>query len=161
MSRAAASPEPAATGPTAQATVADEQAATEPALQVAWRAMQALVLDNERRKEVRDALDLSFAKTRALRRLAGGPMTLRDLAVCLGTDPPYATLLVDDLEARGLVERQVSPDDRRSKLVLVTPAGREQARRAQAILDRPPPGLSALSPDELEVLARLLTTALG
>ena len=104
--------------------------------------MGALVLDNERRREVSDEVGLSFGKIRALRRIAGRPMPMRELAELLGMDPPNLTTVVDDLERAGLVERQAHPTDRRVKLVVATPEGAALARRAEEILERPPAGWS-------------------
>ncbi|HST42558.1 MAG TPA: MarR family transcriptional regulator [Conexibacter sp.] len=122
----------------------------------AWAAMRALVLDDDRRREVTEAVGLSFARVRALRALAAEPLTLRALATALQTDAPYATRIVDDLEQLGLVERSVDPRDRRAKLVAATAAGAERARAAQRLLDRPPAALRALPPQELATLARIL-----
>jgi len=127
------------------------------AIQDAMRLMAALVLDNERRREVSDRTGLSFGKMRALRRIAARPMPMRDLAALLGVDPPNLTPVVDGLERSGLVERQPHPTDRRVKLVAATPRGAELARQADEILDRPPPGLVALSSQELATLVTLLT----
>jgi len=122
----------------------------------AWRAMSDLVLAHDRKDAVADALGLSFARVRALRRLAPEPLTLRALAERLGADPPYVTLIVDDLEGRGLVKRTPHPDDRRSKLVQLTAAGRTAAARADAILDEPPPALRDVPAEDLAVLLRVL-----
>jgi DNA-binding MarR family transcriptional regulator len=123
----------------------------------AWQIMADLVLDNQRRREVADEVGLSFGKTRALRRIAAKPMSMRELAALLGMDPPNLTPVVDDLERAGLVERQAHPTDRRAKVVVATPAGAELAQRAQAILDRPASGLSGLTTDDLETLVRILS----
>ena len=127
----------------------------------AWHLMSLLVLDEDRRATVAAALGMSFARTRALRRLAEGPLTLRDLAAHLTTDAPYATLMVDDLEDRGLAERTVHPQDRRAKLVQLTPAGHAAAARAQQILDEPPAALSALDPTDLQALLAILERVAG
>jgi DNA-binding MarR family transcriptional regulator len=122
-----------------------------------WRAMLALVHErHDRRKEVCEALDLSFVRIKALRRLAGSPLTMRELATRLQTDAPYTTLVVDDLERRGLVRREPHPSDRRAKLVTTTELGRTEAARAEAILTQPPPQMLALSPADLDDLARLV-----
>jgi DNA-binding MarR family transcriptional regulator len=123
----------------------------------AWQIMADLVLDNQRRREVAEAVGLSFGKTRALRRIAAKPMSMRELAALLGMDPPNLTPVVDDLEQAGLVERQAHPTDRRAKVVVATAAGAELAERAQAILDRPAAGLSGLATDDLETLVRILS----
>jgi DNA-binding MarR family transcriptional regulator len=122
----------------------------------AWRAMSEIVLDHDRKVAVSEALDLSFARVRALRRLATQPLTLRALAERLGADPPYVTLMVDDLEERGLVRRMPHPEDRRAKLVELTVAGRAAAARAEAILDEPPAALRDVPADDLAALLRVL-----
>jgi len=123
----------------------------------AWRAMADLVLDNERRRQVSEAVGLSFGKTKALRRIAARPMTMGELAALLGVDPPNLTSLVDELEGNGLVERQAHPTDRRAKLVVATEAGAALARRANEILERPPLRLSELPDDDLETLVQILS----
>jgi DNA-binding MarR family transcriptional regulator len=121
-----------------------------------WLLISDLVLDNMRRREVSDALGMSFGRARALRRLARQPMSMREFADALGIDPPNATTVIDDLESVGLVRRRPHPTDRRAKLVEATRKGKELARRADAILATPPPGLSALSTDDLAALRRIL-----
>jgi DNA-binding MarR family transcriptional regulator len=115
------------------------------------------VLEQEdRRGEVAEALGMSFSRSKALRRLVDGPLRMSDLTSGLATDKPYTTLIVDDLERRGLVQRSIHPDDRRCKVVTITEAGREAAERAEAILARPPQSLLALDVGELAALERLL-----
>ncbi|MDX3077359.1 MarR family winged helix-turn-helix transcriptional regulator [Streptomyces sp. NPDC088354] len=122
-----------------------------------WRNMRTLVLErNERRREVADALGMSFFRIKALRRIAAAPVTPGELAADLMTDRPYITIVVDDLAGRGLVDRTPHPDDRRRKVVAVTAAGAAAAAEAERILGTPPPALAALSPDELAVLDRVL-----
>ena len=123
---------------------------------VVWSVLRDLVLDNERRREVAEALGLSFGRIRAIRRLARKPMSMGELAAALSTDAPYATVVVDDLESQGLVRRRRDASDRRTKVVEVTAKGKQLARRAEAILDTPPPGLSALSGHDLRALRRIL-----
>jgi DNA-binding MarR family transcriptional regulator len=124
-----------------------------------WALMSDLVLDHQRRRAVSDALGLSFARIRAVRRVARRPMSMKELAAALDIDPPNATAVVDDLESLGLVRRRPHSTDRRAKLVEATAKGKRTARRADDILFTPPPGLEALSPDELEDLRRLLRRA--
>jgi DNA-binding MarR family transcriptional regulator len=124
-----------------------------------WLLMSDLVLDHQRRREVAEATGISFARTRALRRLARQAMSMGELAELLGTDPPNVTAIVADLESQGLVRRRPHPTDGRAKLVEVTRKGRGVARRADAILATPPPELSALSSEDLATLRRLLEQA--
>ncbi|GGX71201.1 MarR family winged helix-turn-helix transcriptional regulator [Streptomyces hiroshimensis] len=134
----------------------------EAAAQRAWMQLREIVLGgNERRKEVVDALGMSFFRIKALRRIARGPLTLRELAEQLLTDRPYATLVVDDLASRGLVERTANPADRRSKIVSATPEGRKAAARAEAILGTPPPSLLALPAEDLAALDRITAHMAG
>lgn len=121
-----------------------------------WLLMSELVLDHERRRQVSDALGISFSRARAVRRLARRPMSMGELAAALGIEPPNATVLVDELESLGLVRRRPHPTDRRAKLVEATRKGKTMARRADDILATPPPALGALSTDELETLRRIL-----
>jgi DNA-binding MarR family transcriptional regulator len=121
-----------------------------------WLLISDLVLDNQRRREVSEALGISFGRSRALRRLAHQPMSMGELAAALEIDPANATAVVDDLESRRLVRRRPHPTDRRAKLVEATRKGKDMARRADAILGTPPPALSALSADDLEALRRIL-----
>jgi DNA-binding MarR family transcriptional regulator len=145
--------------PAGLATPADN-AAAELAAQ-AWQGMRAPVLDRyDRRKTVRDALGMSFIRAKALRRIVDGPMTMRELAAALGTDPPYTTVVVDDLERRGLVNRTVRAGDRRSKIVSITPDGAGQAQLAERILNDPPRPVRELPPADLEVLTGILGTLL-
>jgi DNA-binding MarR family transcriptional regulator len=118
--------------------------------------MSDVVLDSNRKVAASEALGLSFARVRALRRLATEPLTLRALAEQLLADPPYVTLIVDDLEERGLVRRMPHPEDRRAKLVELTAAGRAAAARADAILDEPPAALRDVPAEDLAALLRVL-----
>jgi DNA-binding MarR family transcriptional regulator len=119
--------------------------------------MRELVLDlHDRRQDAVAAVGLSFVRIKALRRLATGPSTLRELAAHLGVDPPYVTVISRDLEARGLLTRTAHPTDRRAKLLTITPAGRKINDRAARVLNAPPAALAALPADELERLADVL-----
>jgi DNA-binding MarR family transcriptional regulator len=129
--------------------------ADDPARDV-WLLISDLVLDNQRRREVAEAVGISFGKARALRRLARRPMSMGELAAALEIDPANATAVVDDLESLGLARRRPHPTDRRAKLVEPTRKGNELARRANAILATPPAALSELSADDLEALRRIL-----
>ncbi|HEY4096506.1 MAG TPA: MarR family transcriptional regulator [Baekduia sp.] len=127
----------------------------------AWRSMRDMVHANDRRGAVAEALGMSFARAKALRLVADAPRTMRELAAGLATDPPYVTVMVDDLEQRGLVARAAHESDRRVKVVTATDAGRAAAAEAERMLDVPPPGLLTLSPEDLATLERILTAVRG
>jgi DNA-binding MarR family transcriptional regulator len=123
-----------------------------------WAAMRRLVGGHPTKQLMRDALDLGrgSGRVRSLMWLSGGPLSLSGLAEAVGVDAPYATLIVDSLEERGLVERQPDPDDRRRKLVSLTPAGSEAVDRVLRIQEQPPAAFGSLSPAELDTLEGLL-----
>ena len=85
---------------------------TRPVEREVWQALRALVLDDDRRQEVSEVLGMSFVRAKALRLIAGGAVPMRDLVSALGTDAAYTTVVLDDLEKRGLVTRAPHPDDR-------------------------------------------------
>jgi DNA-binding MarR family transcriptional regulator len=65
----------------------------------------------------------------ALRHLAAGqPMRPSDLAHALGTGASNVSKILKRLEAEGLVVRETAPDDTRSTLIILTPAGKAAAR---------------------------------
>jgi DNA-binding MarR family transcriptional regulator len=122
-----------------------------------WAGMRALVLDlHDRRKAVVTELDMSFIRAKALMRVAAGPVSMGKLAARLGTDAPYTTVIVGDLEQRGLVVREPHPEDRRAKLVRVTETGRREAARAQGILNEPPEPILGLPTEDLAHLDRII-----
>ncbi|MGH8462445.1 MAG: MarR family winged helix-turn-helix transcriptional regulator [Stenotrophobium sp.] len=126
--------------------------------QRAWQILEALVTESrgDWRRKVSEATGMPFSRYRALKRLRTEPRTLRDLAEEMGADAPATTVLVDDLEARGLVERRPHPEDRRAKLVSLTTAGRRQLAVAERIVDQPPEAFRALPPKDLALLRWVL-----
>lgn len=81
---------------------------------------------------------------------------MNELAAVLACDNSNVTGLVDRLEARGLVARRASPDDRRVKRVVLTAAG--DLLRAQLLerLGNPPAGFECLTAAEQRQLRDLL-----
>lgn len=121
-----------------------------------WLMMSDLVLDHERRRNVTEALGMSFSRARAVRYIARQPMSMKELASALNVDPPNVTVLVDELESQGLVRRQPHPTDRRAKIVRATRKGKSLARTANDILASPPPPLAELDAEDLATLRRIL-----
>jgi DNA-binding MarR family transcriptional regulator len=86
------------------------------------------------------------------------PVPMGRLAETLRCDASNVTGLVDRLEAQGLVERRPSPDDRRVKVIQLTPTGsrlRAQLLRRVTSGSRP---LSRLSAADQRALIRILET---
>ena len=65
----------------------------------------------------------------ALQTVANSPgIDQRTLARAIGFDTSTIAGVVDRLEARGLLQRNASPEDRRVRLLTITPAGRAALR---------------------------------
>ena len=77
-----------------------------------WRTMASLVIDNRDswKRAVVERSGLPFSRIRVLRRLARGPMSVKQVAAAATMDAPAATVAVNDLEDRGLVVRTPDPD---------------------------------------------------
>jgi DNA-binding MarR family transcriptional regulator len=123
-----------------------------------WAQMQAFVTSQDRHRALRVELDLGAKKAELLIKLTQAPMTLREIAHTIEVDPAAATLGVDRLERRGLVQRGPHPDDNRRKLVHLTDTGQQAASTAQRILTDPPPAIAALNTDDLTALTRIFAT---
>jgi DNA-binding MarR family transcriptional regulator len=63
------------------------------------------------------------------------PLSQQEAAEQLGVDRTTMVALIDALEAKGLVERHRSAQDRRRNIVELTPAGRDSLRRASRARD--------------------------
>ena len=89
-------------------------------------ALRQLVLGWDRyRESVADQLAVGTSEVVALGYLfQEGPLTPRELGLRLNLTSGSITALVDRLENSGFVARSQHPDDRRSLLATVTPAGR-------------------------------------
>jgi DNA-binding MarR family transcriptional regulator len=133
----------------------------------AWDTMQTFVEANGRKHAMQAALGfrLGGGRGKILFKLRERPMTLTEIAEGHGIDASYATIIVDKLEGLGLVERTPHPDDRRRKLVSLTPSGLDVAATADAIMAEPPAALLAMSAADLaqldELMARLASTTVG
>ena len=76
-------------------------------------------------------------------------------------DSSNVTGLVDGLTAQGLVERREAQHDRRMRLLVVTPRGREVRQRLFDVMQEVPEQLQALSDDDQRALRDILQRALG
>ncbi|WP_445144096.1 MarR family winged helix-turn-helix transcriptional regulator [Dyella sp. Tek66A03] len=124
-----------------------------------WQVLVGMVWETrgEWRRKVSDATGLPFSRIRVLWRLLDAPTTLKQLADMTGSDAPATTVAVNDLEDRGLVERHPHPDNRRAKLVSLTPAGRQLVDLVRrTVRDDAPPAVQQLSKTDLAHLRRIL-----
>jgi DNA-binding MarR family transcriptional regulator len=109
-------------------------------------------------------IGLSMPKLMALKALAeaGESLPLGQLAERLSCVKSNVTQLVDRLEADGLVARQLDSHDRRTKLAVLTGAGRQACRdgtRLQEDAERTV--LSRLTRDEARTLEALASKIAG
>ena len=119
----------------------------------------------ESRVEARlSEIGLSLAKLAALHRLsdAGESLPLGQLAERLSCVKSNVTQLVDRLEADGLVSRASDPNDRRSRLAVLTGPGRTAYERGRQIQEQAERELfGALTESESATLHTLLAKLQG
>ncbi len=137
----------------------------EPVGAEAWALFLTLFGHHRRRFLIAAAeFDLHPAQAGALLNLAE-PLPMHALASLLVCDSSNVTGIVDRLEARGLVARHPSPEDRRVKHVVLTPAGRRLRARLLQRIGSPPEGFERLSVEELgqlrDILGRMLAEPVG
>lgn len=84
------------------------------------------------------------------------PIPMGRLAETLACDKSNVTGLVDRLESRGLIARQASANDRRVKVLVLTPSGVRLRARLHQRLAAPPDPFQRLSAAEQQALARIL-----
>jgi len=102
---------------------------------------------------------LSLPKLAALHQLsqAGDSLPLGQLAERLACVKSNVTQLVDRLEADGLVVRAADPNDRRSRLAVITESGKSAYERGMHIQQRAEREIfGALSKEESSALHELL-----
>ncbi|RZT25605.1 MarR family transcriptional regulator [Mycobacterium sp. BK558] len=128
-----------------------------------WRALSSLVMDHRDgwKRAVVEQSGLPFSRIRILKRLSRAPMTVKELAAAATIDAPAATVAVNDLEDRGLVVREVNPQNRRCKVVSLTDAGREVVGRIDAVRDPAPDVLTTLDDADLLTLRAVLDKLAG
>jgi len=144
----------------AEAAAGDRVGAVSPADEV-WDILRML-FGQQRRRFLIAALELELhpAQAGALLNLDHA-LRMHELATVLACDNSNVTGIVDRLEARGLVAREASLNDRRVKLVALTPDGRRVRERLLDRVGHPPGGLHRLSAAEQRQLRDLLRRALG
>ena len=102
---------------------------------------------------------LTFAAYEALRLLAfarSGSLPMGKMGERLMVHPAAVTNAISRLEQRGLVQRQMSPDDRRVVLAVITPAGRALCDEATAALNQGAFGLPGLTQDQAAQVTAIL-----
>ncbi|GAA2026367.1 MarR family transcriptional regulator [Catenulispora yoronensis] len=88
---------------------------------------------------------------------AAEPLSQQDAARELGVDRTTMVALVDDLEAKDLVERHRSPEDRRKNIVGLTAHGKKTLAEGERLHKETESAfLAELSPIENELFLRIL-----
>lgn len=90
--------------------------------------------------------------------LDGGPVrTQAALAEAIGADKTRIIRTLDDLQDRDFIERRADPEDRRVRLLAITPAGQKVKDSAQAQIQRGEERwLGVLDADERRTFLRVL-----
>jgi DNA-binding MarR family transcriptional regulator len=109
-------------------------------------------------------LGLTPAEQTVLAVLADGrSRAVGDLAAATGTRPTTLTSVLDRLAGRRLLTRELDPADRRSFLIVLTPAGRRTASTVRAAVTELEQGaLDSLTPAQVagfRAVTRALTEA--
>jgi DNA-binding MarR family transcriptional regulator len=84
------------------------------------------------------------------------PVAMGRLAETLACDASNVTGLVDRLESRGLIVRRPSDNDRRVKVLALTPTGARLRAQLHERMKDPPDPLRRLSAAEQRALVRIL-----
>jgi DNA-binding MarR family transcriptional regulator len=123
----------------------------------AWQLLVRFFFAQRGHLPAAGAADLSPVQCHVLHLIEPGqPLPMSRLAEALSCDASNVTGLIDRLESRGLVQRRPSPDDRRVKVLDLTPTGsRVRTALLRRVAGRPHP-LARLTPEEQRTLVRLL-----
>ena len=81
-------------------------------------------------------LGVSARGYHVLRAALSGEHTQTELADMVGLDKTTMVVTVDELERLGLAERRPAPQDRRARIIAVTPAGRRKVAEADKVKER-------------------------
>ncbi len=124
----------------------------------AWNLLFELSLANQARLIASlEEVDLTFPQAHALRLLdPDRPLSMSEIAERLVCDASNVTGISDRLEARGLLERGPSPNDRRIKVLTLTDEGRALHQQLWRRLMQHSPVARGLDDHEQRTLRELL-----
>jgi DNA-binding MarR family transcriptional regulator len=132
---------------------------TEPAVTVLLSRLSRVVY----RRTSEEVLGMRLKDYVALAQLGGRTgISQQEMGSMLCVDANNLVILLNELEAGGLVLRRRDPSDRRRHLVDITPEGRQSLERAErGIANVEDEVLGALSPNERASLQGLLAKAIA
>jgi MarR family transcriptional regulator, organic hydroperoxide resistance regulator len=127
----------------------------------AWSLLASLFFSTRPRfSQLAQEFDLAPMQLRALKELQpDGEVPMSALASHLFCDASNVTGIVDRLEARGLIERRPSAEDRRVKMLRVTQEGARVRERLVERMSEPPPAIARMSAEDQRALRDLLLKA--
>lgn len=108
--------------------------------------------------------DLTEATWLPLLRIARAPVPPRqkDLAASMSLDGSSVVRLLDNLEAAGLIQRKEGEQDRRAKIITLTPRGKAIADKVETVARRiRSDALAGLSDRDIETTVRVLHHVIG
>ncbi len=147
---------------TAPRSAALDSATPDSPAEEAWLLLRRLLFTERRRfMDVAAEFQLHPAQAGALMHMDKDSMLpMHQLASLMVCDSSNVTGIVDRLEARGLVSRQPSQEDRRVKYITLTPAGLEVRERMRQAMAQIPAGIDRLSEADQRLLRDVLARAL-
>jgi DNA-binding MarR family transcriptional regulator len=108
-----------------------------------------------------DALGISQTALGALQTLVNDPdpegLTMKDFAQNVGVSPAVLTGIVDKLEEKGWIRRQLHSTDRRSTVVVPTVGDDSEVLRVLHALDAPMRRVANSIPDDVAAVVRTMT----
>lgn len=119
-----------------------------------------LMLHRARYRTMIAETGLSATQLQVLMVVGDGPMSMRELAEAALTEPSNLTGVVDKLEARGLLQRKASTQDRRSKQVAATRSGTAFRQKMLDHIKEPVPWMTGLETADQKGLIELLRRAI-
>jgi DNA-binding MarR family transcriptional regulator len=145
--------------PGPESWLAGELGRTDPGSQ-AWSLMHWMMVTNKHRLfAMAQEFDLAPQQMIALRMLGAGPRKMSELAQSLFCDNSNVTGIVDRLEERGLLRREVAEGDRRVKLLVLTKEGERMRVEITKRMAEPPPPIASLSEKDQRQLRDILKRA--
>ncbi len=106
--------------------------------------------------------DLTLAELVVLRQMQRGGLTVAEAAECLHLSPSAASRAVDRLVRDGLIRREENPEDRRQKLITMTPAGQRLLGDMESVFEeRQGQIVAVLDEEEREQFRALLARMLS
>ena len=111
-------------------------------------------------ERVIEPFDIPAPSAKALR-LIDGAISMKELGARIQCDASFVTAIADSLEERGLARREIDPDDRRIKKLVLTERGAEMRDRLVERLTHDVPCLRNLDADERDSFLSLLRKMVG